>query len=318
MDIALMHFKEWTTPAGVRASALFDEALTTGIYILEFANGEEYVGKTVNFPRRFTDHRRRWPDIVAVKFAPVLAEDLDQMERAVVAERQSRGAVLRNLLLLSQPLGPSRLDMVIDKQAQAEWLTADADYDGLTMPPQRSELARRRMRSRQKLDQLMRHPWGDEVISAVAGYVAAAIPSPDLGEGTLWTLTAMPSTARSAVNRRLATLSIQNVEVLFLGEHKDDTGEWAPYSVLTVGAQGELPGEIAAFFEEHERYRSAGPVRSVKVAGFHPVPQLLEIPEVLYAARSLALGQMRKGRAVFSRFHNDAFADAVFASVQGC
>ena len=317
MESSPLHFKEWDAPTGVKASALFDAGLTSGIYVLVFANGEEYVGKTVNFPRRFMDHRRRWSDIVSVRFAPVIAEDLDRMERAVVSAREADGVLLRNLLLLSQPLGSSRLDVLIDKQAQAEWLTADEDYTGLRVDPQRIALARRRLRSRNKLDQLMCHPQGDAVVAAVAAYISAVIPSPDVGEGTSWTLTAMPHTSKGPRNRRLATLSIHSVEVLFLGEWRGDAGEWVPYTVLNIGPHGDLPAEITALVTTHGRYRSAGTVRSVELDGFHAVPELLRIPGVLRAARSLALGQLRKGRGAFSRFHNDAFADTVFASMSG-
>lgn len=185
MESSPLHFKEWDAPTGVKASALFDAGLTSGIYVLVFVNGEEYVGKTVNFPRRFMDHRRRWSDIVSVRFAPVIAEDLDRMERAVVSAREADGVLLRNLLLLSQPLGSSRLDVLIDKQAQAEWLTADEDYTGLHVDPQRIALARRRLRSRNKLDQLMCHPQGDAVVATVAAYISAVIPSPDVGGGNV-------------------------------------------------------------------------------------------------------------------------------------
>ncbi|WP_124106152.1 GIY-YIG nuclease family protein [Kocuria tytonicola] len=315
MNSAVLQFKEWDAPAGVSSSVLFDAGLMSGIYILGFANGEEYVGKTVNFPRRFTDHRRRWPDIVFVRFAPVLPENLDRMERAVVSEREAAGVILRNLLLLAQPLGPSRLDVLIDKQAQAEWLTAGADYQGLAVDPHRTRVARRRMRSRQNLDRLMRHPKAHQVISAVAAYVGKVIPSPDLGEGGLWTLTAVPGTSRGPTNRRLATLSIQNVEVMFLGEHKDEAGEWRPYSVLNISDRGELPDDVSGHFEAHNGYRSAGTVRAAWLEGLHAIPELLDIPEVLLAARSLALGQLRKGRGAFSGYHNDAFADAVFVEI---
>lgn len=185
MESSPFHFKEWGAPTGVKASALFNAGLTSGIYVLVLSNDEEHVGKTMDFPRCFMGHRRRRSDIVSVGFAPVVVEDLDRMERAVVSTREADGVLLRNLLLLARPLGSSRLDLLIGKQAQAVWLTADADYTELDVDPQRTVLAPRRLRSRNKLDQLMHYPQVDAVVAAVTAYIRAVIPFPDVGEGNV-------------------------------------------------------------------------------------------------------------------------------------
>lgn len=86
-----MNFRRWSTPPATNASALFTEPLSTGIYILSFNNGEEYVGQTVNFMQRFTAHRRRWDDIESIRFAAVPRIQLDYLEQEVINQRKDAG-----------------------------------------------------------------------------------------------------------------------------------------------------------------------------------------------------------------------------------
>lgn len=53
-------------------------------------------------------------------------------------------------------------------------------------------------------------------------------------------------------------------------------------------------------------------MKTAYLTGWHDLDDVLSDPDVLLAARELALGQLRKGRAMFSRFHSQALADEVF------
>lgn len=316
VEIENLRFREWDTPDGFASSALFQERLACGIYVLVFANGEEYVGQTVNFPMRFSTHRRRWNDITSVRFAEVLNADLNEAERAVIRQRSAAGVYLRNRSLLAQPLGSSPFDLIVDREVQAAWLQVTAaDDEPVEIDDQRTLIAQRRIRTRARLDELRTHPRFEDVLESVASYVAFVIPWPHETEGMQWTLTALPSTSRGRDNRRLATLSIQNVEVLVLGEGREPNGEWEPYTFMNTAVMPNVPSELAHVLDEVEGYRSAGIVHQFNAAGHDVVGELLGIPEVRLAARSLALGQLRKGRSVLSRHHNDAFADEVFAKI---
>ncbi|WP_423300390.1 hypothetical protein [Micrococcus yunnanensis] len=52
------------------------------------------------------------------------------------------------------------------------------------------------------------------------------IPLPTETQGRGWVLSAWPSTNRTRNHRRFATLSIQNVEMLYLYEDRTRDGEW--------------------------------------------------------------------------------------------
>lgn len=77
----------------------------------------------------------------------------------------------------------------------------------------------------------------------------------------------MPTTSQDPRNRRSATASIHSVEMLFLGKGRDEADEWVPHAVLNIGAHGDPPAEIAELFTSHERYCSAGMMRSVELEG---------------------------------------------------
>lgn len=63
-------------------------------------------------------------------------------------------------------------------------------------------------------------------------------------------------------------------------------------------------------------YHSAGPVKTILYPRDFAIDELLMENSILLAARELALGQMRKGTTMFSKYHNDALADEMFRYLQ--
>lgn len=309
-------FRRWDMPAGLAPSVLFGSDPGPGIYVLEFADGSEYVGQSLHPISRLASHRRWWDDIVAVRFTPVAREDLDRAEQEIITGRRNDGVLLRNRTLMSQPLGESALDSIVSQEEQAAWIFADfADAD-VVVAPARIELAQARvLADPDRLPTPMRtHPHLGEALNSLATYVYNVIPFPHETEGRGWVLSAWPSTSRTRTHRRLCTLSNQNVELLFLFEDRSETGKWAQVMVLNVAPTLPDTHELAQLFDDNA-YRTAGPVKSAYLSGWHDIEDVLSNPDVLLAARELALGQLRKGRAMFSRFHSQALADEVFARI---
>lgn len=151
---------------------------------------------TVIFPARFSSHRRRWDDIEAVRFAEAIPDELDEKERAAIRSRVEQKRQLRNKTLLSQPVGPSPLDLIVDPQAQAEWLQHDARSEPPGVDPERITLAQRRIKSRVKFEKLRQHSEFTKVLNSVATYLSQVIVWPQETEGRQWSLTALPSTAK--------------------------------------------------------------------------------------------------------------------------
>lgn len=309
-----LRFKRWNFTSDLAPSAVLSLKSECGIYVLEFANGEQYVGQTIHFPIRLAKHRRTYPDIIAINFAEVPAPDLNMAEYGEIQRRRRSGILLRNKTLLAQPLGDSPLDDLIDQQEQAEWLDVAATDDEEVRIGDRAEVARGRTLSNKKFAELQQQPHFEEALNSLAAYVAYVIPYPHLTEKKTWTVTAMPSTNRRPTDKRVATLSVNNVEMMYLRLVRDyKSGEWAPVATLNV-ADSYQPPLYMRNFVYPASYRSAGPVKAVIMDGFF-IKEFLMDDAILLAARELALGQMRKGTTMFSKYHNDALSDAIFKRI---
>lgn len=270
------------------------------------------MGQAIDVRRRLATHRRTHTDIVAVRFTPVRRQDLSDTEYALIQDRQARGIALRNKAMVSNFVGASLLDMVVDQQVQAEWMEADPDADDIVIGT-RAEAAARRARSRERFEGLRTHERWPEILDCLADYVGRVIPHPHQTEGRTWTVTALPSTNRRPDHRRLAAVSINNVEVLVLMEDLVD-GVWEPWFFLNAALEPTPPSELASL-PRLQSYRSTGELRSWHLDGLG-VPELLDEPKVLKSARALAVGQLRKGSTMFGPFHNDSLADAIFLRLQ--
>lgn len=237
-------------------------------------------------------------------------------EYGEIQRRRKAGILLRNKTLLAQPLGDSPLDALIDQQVQAKWLDVEATDEGEVEIGDRAVTAKKRNLSNKKFEELRKQPGWEDILRSLSAYVAYVIPYPHLTEKKIWTVTAMPSTNRTAVDRRVATLSINNVEMLYLRltrNSKDET--WSPCTALNVANTYEPPTYMRGYTFRHN-YRSAGPVKTILYPGDFAIHELLMEDSILLAARELALGQMRKGTTMFSKYHSDALADEIFRYIQ--
>lgn len=124
----------------------------------------------------------------------------------------------------------------------------------------------------------------------------------------------MPSTNRRPTDKRVAALSVNNVEMMYLRLVRGyQDGEWTPGATLNV-ADSYQPPLYMRDSVYPANYRSAGPVKAVIMNGFQ-IREFLMDDAILLAARELALGQMRKGSTMFSKYHNDALSDAIFERI---
>lgn len=222
LAVGIHNFRNWLT-IGVKSLAFrFEpEDSRTGIYILTFDDGYRYVGQSLSVVNRFAAHRRRWSDITHISFRPFMASELNTREREVLAAIESQGHRVRDIDLAGHPGGVSLLDIVMEEQAQVEWLQSMATEPG---DSPRYLAASRRIAGLQRFQELMGRAGSQDLINAAANYVGSAIPWPSQTEGRFWTATAMATTGKRKDWRRLVTLSAQNAEVLVLGEVTSSAG----------------------------------------------------------------------------------------------
>ena len=287
----------------------------TRIYILSFTNGERYVGKSLNVVNRFSTHRRRWDDITHIAFRSFLAEELSLREREILASVEQRGYRVRNLDLAGRPGGDSLLNLVMEEQAQAEWLESDAS-EPFDAP--RYVAAARRAAGLARFQELTSRNNFPELLTAAASYVATALPWPSQTEGRYWTATAMASTGRSSTWRRLIAISAQNAEVLVMGEATSG-GESVIDGFINIDkkamntVQVWLHQQNLDIYSRTRTYGTIGDVYQLSFTGLQTLSHLLqEGSPIAQPAKELALNLMRKGPSMFTRFHNDHLADAIF------
>lgn len=309
-----LRFLRWELPAGVSLAALLPSSMSRcGIYVLEFSDGELYVGQTVSLLSRIASHYRKWPnDIVAVRFSATRRENLDQAERDVVAQLVAAGSRLRNIDLLALPLRSEALDMVVDPAVQAEWLAGES---GALAIGDRGQIAQQRRKTRPRYRKLSKHSEYQHVLAALTAYIRECVPWPHLTEGRFWSVTSLPSTGRTSDWRRLAAVSINNVEVLVLGEALEEQSEgWKPEGFLNVALDTRLE-DSGDFKTYRSEYRPTGQVLNIPFHRFGTVPEMLANPRISGPARELSMGLLRKGPGMFGRFHDYNLSDDVFVAL---
>jgi hypothetical protein len=309
-----LRFQRWDVVDDLSPSAwLAPGFIGCGVYVLEFNDGTQYVGQTVNLLNRTATHRRRWPgQITALRFAQVPQAALNRAERDVVARTVASGVVLRNTDLVSLPLSSAALDLVVDRAVQDDWLRGETEPLNIG---ERGALALQRRRTLEQYRILVGRPDYRDILQALADYVRRCLPWPHQTEARFWTITSMASTGRTNTWHRLAVINVNNVETMVLGEARDSAeGPWQPQGFINVDLRTAVPRALRRDVEIGS-YGPVGEVKRLWVEDPRMVSTVLEEPSVAEGARRLTIGLLRKGKGMFSRYHDYNVADDVFATL---
>lgn len=291
----------------------------SGIYVLGFEDDEQYVGQTVELTTRFASHRRRWSDISTLEWHPCAKGVLSEREQQVIAGRIASGAKLRNIRHARGPLGVSPLDSVVTRDEQLAWINGEDPFDGADSDRLVDE--EQRLKKRASFEKLQKHEFFTLAALALNAFVSLTIPRPAATERQFWVLTAMPGTNRSKGHQRLATLSINKVEVfwLFATEMEGQRFFWGQLQLSRSQLTDRLgttdfgsalltdPPEMLAF--EEAGYETSGGdglrIRFFSTSWF----DLLQNRGVVEAARSFNLMLLRKGTSPLGHHHNYDLTD---------
>lgn len=277
--------------------------------MLEFSNGERYVGQSRDVVRRLADHRRRFHDVVAVRFCPVPPNDLDSAERQMIQREVDSGSHLRNVDLVSQTWADCVLDQVVDRDVQADWTHGGPQTH---VDDTRMLIAKRRHRTAglyRRMQEL--HDFGS-IFHDLCVYADRIIPWPSATDGRFWTVSAMPGTGRTRTLRRLTAVSCGKVETFVVLEDREEAQAWWFLNVQhDIVHSRDIPRDLRSAFTTRT-YRSTGPVDVINGGVPGTLAAWLErVPGLESAARSLALQLMRKGPSLFARFHCDDLVDDI-------
>lgn len=291
--------------AGSAASLFVSAASVCGIYVLEFADGQRYVGQTTNITKRYATHRRRHGDVVAFSFASCPPDALDEHERAQVRVEETRHS-LRNLNLTGWPGG-------IEDRA-----TTSKDGRSVLLPWERN----RRVRTSDdgsatkpaRFWEMSRPPDYEQLADALGRYIDETIADPFATQEFLWTLSALPSTNRTKRARRLLTMNCGQLEVLYVGE---SLGAETGISIcVNVDAPtfDELVGERdlpAVFAERYDAAYKSAEVAQYVFSSWTELTEALDFEPFVEAAYKLNTAMMRRGAAPTRKHHNASFASDV-------
>lgn len=218
--------------------------------------------------RRFADHSRHHPDIVAIQFHAVPVARLDEAERQMIQNQRDAGHHLRNIDVVSRTWGDSVLDAVIDQEeVQASW----ANGEPQTHPDDlRMLMAKRRRSTATKYRKLKEVPSCEDVFADVCIYLDRVIPWPPTTDGRFWTVSAMPATNRTRDEQRLVTINCGKVEAFVVIEDRSTHEAWR-FLNLEHGIlkKHDLPPDPRECFSSTDGYRSAGRL-AVAVIGTAP------------------------------------------------
>ncbi|MGL6234540.1 MAG: GIY-YIG nuclease family protein [Segniliparus sp.] len=339
-----LRFKRYPIPEGASLSAVLPSlarAQLSGVYILTFADGMEYVGQTTKLLGRFSDHKRRWEkeaklrpelsgDIVELKFSPLDLEktELERIERQVIAKLEAQGAKLRNIAHVGLPSDSSRLEIVIEPETLQAWLRGERDTLDIG---DRGELPRGRHEPTSKYRELSARPDYPEILAALASYVRNSLISPHQTEGVFWGVTSLPDTNKSKFHQRLTAISVNSVEAFVLYEDRlppevlaeeglpVDEEWWATGGFFNLSPDTAIPEDLLEFADPDPKgYRTSGPVKRLEYSGSpaDAADEFLSSPAVSAGSRKFAMGLLLKGRSIQAKYHDYNLADDIFALLQ--
>ncbi|WP_346030777.1 hypothetical protein [Dermacoccus barathri] len=217
---------------------------------------------------------------------------------------EAQGWSLTNKQQARRPLGRAIETVVVEGQIIA--LPWDRPDIRVEEPPTRSRPGGPTYRT--AYAEASKTEWFPTVVSLLATVVANIIPAPTATSGTLWTLSLLPSTGHTRIERRLVTLNAGGLEILRVHEFVLHSGERDYLAVLNLA----LPGNDAEWQSLTDQVgRSAGAVFPTHYSSVGTVLALettMEDIEAVVAvdgpirdlAYRLVVGRMRAGNTALS------------------
>ena len=246
-----LRYKRFALVPGQRIGPLINKARRRGIYILEFTNGEYYVGQAKNVVTRFaqhrhghTNHNEPWDDIDAVQFAFVPKSiNLNIAEAHEIRRLRDEGLQLRNRARNFGHTQLSKLDAIISVEDQIHWATGGATYNSINsfrskldesefhveIDSVRKDSSPRRTGTvigNSKASKAASPEFRELLFDDLCFMVSSVIPNAVELESRYWTISDYPSTSGG----RWATVNTGPIEAMFFPrkfpiEFSNDDGE---------------------------------------------------------------------------------------------
>lgn len=208
-------FEWWDVSAEQAPNTYVSADDRCGIYVLAFEDSQWYVGQSVDFLRRYGDHRRNHGDIARLYSKNVPPAALDRTEARLVAKLESSwGWPIRNIRLSSLPKGDSDLLGIVSERELEEWVKHPEVYLG-SGARKHLDVQIRKLAARRAA--LERHPRAEEARMISREYLRAAIPLPLATEMEHWSMTCLPQNQKQVLLR----VNLNWQEVFTLSSHPE-------------------------------------------------------------------------------------------------
>ncbi|EYT53322.1 GIY-YIG nuclease family protein [Kocuria sp. UCD-OTCP] len=284
----------------------------TGVYVLHFTDGTQYVGKANDVLARFRQHLDYWREpILCVEFAPVA--DLEEVflhERLTIQRRLAQGHTLRNDQHTKESAARAGMSPVVDldtaEAIERALLTPVEDADQIPYwIPQPGGAT-----PRGYTPKLLAASYADDVIDVLAYCVRYVLPNPAVTEGRYWKVKAPMAQAHDGATN-VATLIVQNVP--FVHVRVERTGR------ITVEVHLD-PHPVVSPHYGFENIPFPYMLKGSLIQRGHLSPEILidaltDDPVFLEATRRTTHRLQRRGQSTNRHIHDPALADIVFGRI---
>ena len=292
-----------------------------GIYILHFDSGRYYVGQSVDAYRRYLEHCRSYPNIIAFSFMPIKKDkiELDAWEYNIIQELELQGFPLLNIIHSSISYRSSNFDIDMPLEEQLRWVN-DVNYCDAGGKRQVDELLRSKHAERHKQQELEGQPYTEEIIPVLRRYIQLGIPRASQTEAALWNCSYLPSSPARNVYARI-NINWQAVFSAYRGTSSAFFDFWlagSPFAELSRSNARKFnqafPGlEIGG--EEYNMVPGGGDQVYMIIRNPEQALPFIEHPTVLRAIRIFNLNLMKKGQSPFNRYHCYSLIDTVLGAI---
>ena len=297
----------------------------TGLYLLGFADGNFYIGQSVDAAKRFGQHCLRHPDIDLFSYQKVPKRKLDEKEEETIWKAEKLGIPLTNKVFVSRTAGETDLDVVLPPKDQERWLKKPTLFrrERKRVHIENEEAHRRRFNRNFK--ELSESPRFMKTLPLLKKYIQETLPAYKRTEYSFWSLSCAPSTNKSAWPR-IAAFNIARMETFVVGYIKKHPEYYWGFINISNEKMVEEYGknwmkEIQEFYGSLEYggveadetdYASAGQDQaSIHFSSLGACIDLFANRGILDAARRFNLNAMRRRPCFYRGFHCFQLVDLV-------
>jgi predicted GIY-YIG superfamily endonuclease len=289
-----------------------------GIYLLNFSDDTFYIGQAIDVVKRFSQHRKSYENvrnIVRFWFIEVKKEELNIVEEKLIKSAAREGLLITNKTFVSNIIGDTDLDSIIDTIEQNQWLE-----DGKNISNEGFDLystidIQYKIKYQHNFEKLKNNENYAQIQRILKQYIEKCIPAYKKTEHSFWSLSCMPST-NGGTYPRYFCMNINAMEVFVLGYDKKEKRFFGFINITTkfldkVDAKKvieELYEKYSELEIEESNYRAAGEdqicLSFYDLDNFDQFERFFRTEgKIIDSIKEMNLRLMRKGGTIYSPYH---------------